>query len=374
MAKIIVRRGTYEDADQVIPELLEPFPFDWAGARVLLKPNILRPSKPEEGITTHPAVVRALLNRLKELGAEVQVGDTGGVEGYGMNARCAKVAGIIDAVGAHFVNLNNDPVEIEVPIPGVPKVAVSRTVLEADLVISIPRFKTHSLTILTGALKNCYGYVIGGGKARIHAACPTPESLSRAVVDVFQIRPPDLFIVDAVTGMEGNGPSSTHFRRLDTLLAGDNAVAVDALMAVMMGLEPKRVPPTRIAAERGLGPLDLSEVEIDGEFKVIDDYKLPATISRSSPVSWFLRRVFKRLDPKPRVQKKICTGCGHCMKNCPVKTIEIVDKKAILHKEGCISCYCCMEICPEQALTLGGWLFNRIQGREGRIHRSHGDS
>jgi hypothetical protein len=120
-------------------------------------------------------------------------------------------------------------------------VNVSRAIIEADIVISLPKFKTHGLTVVTGAIKNSYGILPGAQKARLHKIAGNPARFHDLVVEVFRLRVPDLFIVDAVVGMEGNGPASPDLREIGLILAADNAVAMDAVMAAMMGLDPGRL-------------------------------------------------------------------------------------------------------------------------------------
>ncbi len=134
-----------------------------------------------------------------------------------------------------------------------PTVSLSRAVLEADIIISLPKFKTHGLTIMTGAIKNSYGFLPGAQKARLHKAAGSPARFHEMIVDVFRLRVPDLFIVDAVVGMEGNGPASTELRDIGLILASDNAVALDAVIATMMGCDPARLGFLRKAKSVGLG-------------------------------------------------------------------------------------------------------------------------
>ena len=133
-----------------------------------------------------------------------------------------------------------------------PTVSVSRMVLEADVLISLPKFKTHGLTVITGAIKNSYGILPGAQKAKLHQAAGSPDRFHEAVVEVFRLRVPDLFILDAVVGMEGNGPASPDLREIGLILASDNAVALDSVMAFMVGCDPGRL---RFPAEGpGNGP------------------------------------------------------------------------------------------------------------------------
>ena len=137
-----------------------------------------------------------------------------------------------------------------------PAVSVSKIAMEADFIISLPKFKTHGLTVITGAIKNSYGLLPGAQKAKLHKAAGNAERFHELLVDVFRLRVPDLFIVDAVVGMEGNGPASPDLREIGLILASDNAVAMDAVIATMMGCEPARLRFLQKAKEAGLGDYD----------------------------------------------------------------------------------------------------------------------
>ena len=118
------------------------------------------------------------------------------------------------------------------------------------------------LTVVTGGVKNSYGILPGAQKAMLHRLAGTPMRFHELIVDVFQLRPPDLFIVDAVVGMEGNGPASPELREMGLILASDNAVALDATISRLMGVEPGRLRFLQRAKEAGLGDFDESLWEV----------------------------------------------------------------------------------------------------------------
>ena len=151
------------------------------------------------------------------------------------------------------------PVKLSFNPDFVPMVSVSRAVLEADVIISLPKFKTHGLTVLTGAIKNSYGYLPGAQKAKLHKAAGSPERFHEMVVDVFNLRVPDFFLMDAVVGMEGNGPASPDLRDIGLILASDNGVALDGVMATMTGCDPGRLRFLQKAKKMGLGGLRLPQ-------------------------------------------------------------------------------------------------------------------
>ncbi|MCP4669305.1 MAG: DUF362 domain-containing protein, partial [Deltaproteobacteria bacterium] len=234
-----------------------------------------------------------------------------------------------------------------------PTLSLSRAVIEADIIISLPKFKTHGLTVMTGAIKNSYGFLPGAQKAKLHKAAGSPKRFHDVVVDVFRLRVPDLFILDAVVGMEGNGPASPDLRDIGLMMAADNAVALDATMARMMGLAPDRLPFLRKAKKIGLGDYDSDQIEIMGAFKELPDFKVPPlggeAIFKNSAIQEFINT---RALVQPKADPALCTACGTCVDQCPVSALSMSADIPKVDADTCITCFCCQEMCPEKAITL----------------------
>lgn len=354
--RILILNGDYADLSRVVEEIFHHFPFPWQGKKFLLKPNILGPYPPEKGITTHPSLVRALVNFLKEKGALCLVGDNPGLHGYAANEKCAKISGIWDAAGECFINLAKDTIRVEVASRFTKNLIISKAILEADYVINIPKFKTHLQTKITGAVKNMLGIVVGAEKARVHLAASRPEHFAEALVDIYQIRPPDLCIMDAIVGMEGNGPSGKDLRRIGKILASNDGVVLDALMAEMMGLAPDKVDYLRLARERGLGDIDVNKTEIQGNWWRLENFKLPFTLASQGRVGTIINKIFYRFLTRPRLKfsSRLCTCCRVCIEHCPAGALRMKDRP-ILDETKCLSCYCCYELCPQQAIEFTGF-------------------
>ncbi|MDO9630511.1 MAG: DUF362 domain-containing protein, partial [Humidesulfovibrio sp.] len=242
--------------------------------------------------------------------------------------------------------------------PGLmPKLSVSRAVLEADVLISLPKFKTHGLTVLTGALKNSYGILPGAQKAHLHKLSGSPQRFQEVIVDVFRLREPDFFVVDAVVGMQGNGPASTELRWIGKVLAADNPVALDGVIARMMGLDPALLRMLTYAQDCGLGDFSDAALKVQGQLTAVPDFKLPpldgGAIQLFQPVQDLLNN---SLVKRPKADPERCTGCGTCVAQCPAQALALVDTAtgaiAVVDAELCIGCFCCQEMCPEKAITL----------------------
>ena len=355
MQRVMVHPATYEDCDTAVARAFALFAPDLAGRRVLIKPNLLRASAPEAGIVTHPAVLRAVVRETaRRTPAEIVVGDNPGLFSYGANEAAFGETGLREAAGGYYRNIGTDTVQVPLKTSGFDGVVgVSRAVMEADVVISLPKFKTHGLTVITGAIKNSYGILPGAQKAMLHRAAGAPGPFHATILDVFKLRVPDLFIMDAVVGMEGNGPSCTDLRTVGCVLAADNAVAMDAVMARMMNLDPGRLAFLERAAAQGLGSHRAADIAVVGEMPIFEDYKLPPlggeAIAGNAAVQ---EMICGRTLLRPKADPERCTGCGTCVEQCPVGALVLEDDLPRVDRDLCISCFCCQEICPEQAMAL----------------------
>lgn len=354
MSKVMIQPATYENVRQAVDRAFELFPLKIRGKRVLIKPNVLRISEAAEGIVTHPAVLRAVVEKVETLGpAAIVVGDNPGLFNYGANEESFQKTGLMEAAKGYYQNIGNHSLQVDFNPEFMPTVSLSRIVRDAEIIISLPKFKTHGLTVITGAIKNSYGFLPGAQKAQLHKAAGNPERFHEVIVEVFRLRVPDFFLVDAIVGMEGNGPASPDLRDIGLILASDNAVALDAVMATMMGCAPGHLLFLRQAREAGLGDYDLNHIEIIGELKPLPDFKLPPLSGEAIFHNEAIQALIHgRTLLRPQVNPDWCTGCGTCIEQCPVSALSMCDNLPQVDPDTCITCFCCQEICPEKAITL----------------------
>jgi uncharacterized protein (DUF362 family)/NAD-dependent dihydropyrimidine dehydrogenase PreA subunit len=354
MARVMIHPATYENVRQAVDRAFELFPLAVPGKRVLIKPNVLRASEASEGIVTHPAVLRAVVEKVETMEpATLVVGDNPGLFNYGANEESFKSTGLMEASKGYYQNIGNDSLQVDFNPDFMATVSLSRIVLDTDIIISLPKFKTHGLTVITGAIKNSYGFLPGAQKAILHKAAGSPERFHEMVVEVFKLRVPDFFLVDAVVGMEGNGPASPDLREVGLILASDNAVALDAVMAAMMGCDPGRLRFLQKAKELGLGDYDLNRIEVIGELKPLPDFKLPPLSGEAIMHNETVQAlIHQRTLLRPQADPELCTGCGTCVDQCPVSALSMGDGFPQVDPDTCIICFCCQEICPEKAITL----------------------
>lgn len=326
--------------------------------KVLIKPNILGPFSPDKAVTTHPAIIRGIVEIVKDAKGVPVIAESPGA-GYRDVSKVFKMAGVYDVVeftGAKLVDIGCDEL-LEVKLAGrfFDAIYLPKTVLTSDVIISLPKFKTHSLTSFTGAVKNIFGVVPGNSKSGFHRRAQRPEELSEAIVDLFAVVRPHLSIMDAVVGMEGDGPAAGTPREIGYIMASKDAVSLDAVCVEMMGLPPNSVEMIRIASERGLGKGEIKEIEILGasldELR-IEDFRLPQATSVENALNTWIISVSTYGWLKPRVIEKSCKGCSICYNGCPVDAITMEEKIPHFDYDKCIRCYCCQELCPEGAIEL----------------------
>jgi uncharacterized protein (DUF362 family)/Pyruvate/2-oxoacid:ferredoxin oxidoreductase delta subunit len=357
-SRVLIAEATYETAATVIEDLIEQFPIEWSGKKVLLKPNMLAGWPPERAVTTNPTIVEAVIHSLERRGAQIMIGDNPGAHGYGDSARAAEVSGLRSVAGSRWVDLATSPVEVVVSSRFFKRIVVSRQVMEADLIVNLPKLKTHMQTTLTGAVKNMFGILVGSQKARVHNVCASIADFAEAIVDIYGIRRPALSIMDAVVGMEGNGPTGGRPRTINRIIASEHGAAVDGVFAAMIGLDPDRVGILRAARGRGMGAVDVSAMDIEGEIPRLSRFKLPMNVVGEDLVSRISAPFMGRVaSPRFRLRRDVCTRCATCARGCPRAAITL-DPFPTWNYERCIGCYCCYELCEQDAIMLRG-LFAR---------------
>lgn len=354
MHRVMIHPASYDNCRDSVDKAFELFPRDLKNKKVLIKPNVLRTSKASEHIVTHPALLKAVVEKVEEMDpAKITVGDNPGLFNYGDNEAAFENTGLMAASKGYYKNLGNEMDPVKFNPDYMKEVGISREILEADVVISLPKFKTHGLTIVTGAIKNSYGILPGAQKARLHQLAGSPERFNELIVDVFRLRVPDFFIMDAVVGMEGNGPASPDLRDIGLVLASDNAVAMDSVVARIMGLDPGALKFLQKAKQEGLGDFEDNMIDIEGQLRVLKDFKVPPlgghALMEIPGIKEFMEQ---RAKVSPKADPSLCTACGDCIEHCPVSALEMGDETPEADMDICITCFCCQEICPEKAITL----------------------
>jgi len=227
----------------------------------------------------------------------------------------------------------------------------------------VPKMKTHSVTVLTAAIKNMYGTVNGLYKAERHSKAPREREFAKVIAKVYSIAMPHLTVLDGIVAMEGDGPAGGKPRSANLVMAGSDGVAIDAVVAVIMGLQPLDVLVTKEAAGASLGEADLSKIELVGDHIgdfIAADFKLPQTTALKilpkkviSVITWLVRF-------KPRINFNACKKCNLCKITCPVSAITIDEKECFIDYKICVRCLCCQEVCPYKAIYINRNLLTKL--------------
>ena len=331
------------------------------GSRVLLKVNLLSRAEPERAVTTHPEIVRSVIRLVREAGGEPFVGDSpGGPNTAGQVRRVwqdSGIAGVCEAEGVPLVLFDDETVRVPNPDGALyGAFTIGKAVVDADVVITLPKLKTHGFMMFTGAVKNQFGCIPGLEKAQYHVKVPDRDDFASMLVDLMLVTKPRLAIMDAIVGMEGEGPAGGTPRHIGAVLASADCVALDVVASAMAGFDPMEVYTNRVAAARGLGPASLEAVDVVGvDWRELApaDFVLPARDLSSKMPPWLGRRLRSWLTARPVLEReRDCTRCGNCAKVCPVSAIEVDSAGPHFDRGLCIRCYCCQELCPPQAIGL----------------------
>jgi uncharacterized protein (DUF362 family)/Pyruvate/2-oxoacid:ferredoxin oxidoreductase delta subunit len=386
-AVVAARCADYELATvrAALREVLAPLggmaAFVNRGERIALKPNLLMPAAPERAIITHPAVVAAVALAVKEAGGHpvvVESPGTGVVHAKSVIERSFRRVGYAEMAERYGFELSFETDWESVSAPEamlIKRLEVMSPILRADGVINLAKLKTHMFMTFTGATKNLFGVIPGVNKAAYHARLDDPRRFADMLLDVAYFVRPRLNLVDAIVGLEGNGPGTGGSpRAIGALVAGADPVAVDVACCGIAGIDTDAVPVLVAAHERGLWSgraadvdtlgVPLADLRVKG-FVMPDGYEGIGVGTRHGFLDETLRRVLRRFNRIPRPKVGRCTLCAACDRACPVKAITL-DKAAKVAKVDdslCIRCYCCHEVCPQAAIDLEYSQMGRIMHR-----------
>lgn len=338
------------------------------GGTVLLKPNLLSASKgPDQPVNTHPSIVRAMaLYLMEKRNCRVWVGDSCNSLSGSSTAEAFRRMGLdvmAEELGLRLIDFNSDRTSVlQIPRASLwREVRVASSVLEADLLVTLAKMKTHALSGLTLSVKNLVGTVQGGEKRRMHAIAPGPDAFAEVVVDLYGLLRPGLALIDAVTAMEGDGPAGGDAVQVGLLLASADPVAADAVATKIAGMEPEENPVLLKAGERGLGVAQVSDIRIEGEpiqgLNVRPFRRAKRSLLSQILLRWFPHRILKGLvlylaGHLPRIDKRRCRLCRDCVSVCPADAISMVSGRMKIATEICQECFCCQELCPHDAIDI----------------------
>jgi uncharacterized protein (DUF362 family)/Pyruvate/2-oxoacid:ferredoxin oxidoreductase delta subunit len=319
--------------------------------RVLLKPNLLAATDLAQAVTTHPVVVGAVVELVQEAGGRVLIGDSpaGPIKKNPGVWHKGGMVEVAERTGARLVPFD----EVTWKRVRGNDYFIARPVFEADLVINLPKFKTHALTLFTGAVKNLFGTIPGTRKREVHCRAPGVKDFGQTLVDVLELVQPGLSIMDGILGQEGNGPGvGGTARRYGCLAASPDPVALDTVIAGAIGCRPGEVLHLAQAHARGLGVSARETIRVEGNGRALDfgAVDLPKAGRFLRLPSWVGTLLGKAIEFRPQLDAAECAGCGQCIEVCPAAAVK-AGKPPAFDLDECIGCFCCAEICPRGAIT-----------------------
>lgn len=328
--------------------------------RVLLKVNLIGPKTSESAAVTHSEFVRAVVRILKGLHCDVWIGDSSGgaIAGIAPTAQSFKVAGyerVAQEEGALIKNFDREGVVSVVPESGCEEAMhIAKPMFEADVVINLPKLKTHSAQIFSGAVKNVFGCIPGLKKAKYHKMAPDCSGFGQIICDIHKATNIRLHIMDGILAMQGEGPTAGTPYRAGKILVSTDPLALDAVAAKMVGMQVADVPMLETAQNRNLGEGNLKKIDLAGDYDQIPKlakFRLPkrfgAVKKRGSKA---VLKVIEFFTTRPKINPSKCRKCNMCVESCPVQAIDKETKR--IDYSACIECMCCHELCMFHAVEL----------------------
>ena len=351
MATVSILKAAYSDLE--IETLLAPLggmeQFVKKNEKVLLKVNLLSARAPEKAVTTHPAFAGAVARAVKKAGGQPFIGDSpaGTFSKRGLS-KAYRRSGLENLAAEEDIPLNFNTGAKKLDIPKgkrLKRSPIAEYVLNADKVIALPKLKTHSFQYLTLACKIMYGAVPGLTKAKYHAQFPRKAAFADMMLDILTIVKPQLYIMDGILGMQGQGPGSGDPVKMDLVLASTDHVAMDIAVCKILGIEPVGIPALKMAKIRGLWPERIDYPNHEPGEVAYHGFRLPNTADH-------LLVAGKKPPRKSPVVTDKCTACGECESICPKDAVKVHGRMAEVTYSRCIRCFCCHEVCPEDAIVL----------------------
>ncbi|MBA4390362.1 MAG: FeS-binding protein [Syntrophus sp. (in: bacteria)] len=329
---------------------LQDIGFPIGKAKVLIKPNLLLSKTPEKAVTTHPAIIGALAELLKDHSCTVYIGDSPGFESTNKVLSYSGIMTVIEQLELNISHFNHNIIKLSAGLSPYREFLFGDDPENYDVVINVPKLKTHAMMGMTLGVKNTFGFIHAFEKAKWHLRAGQDRLLFASIlIDIHNIVKPSLTILDGIIGMDGNGPSSGRPRNLGILGISKNAFILDECVEKLVHLSYP-TPITHLAKKHGLLP---QYETIDDDMPEIVDFMMPKTMDTDWNIPAFAKRFLKNtFIKKPKIDKKTCKGCAICVKVCPSHALSLKDGKPLFDYQHCIRCYCCQEMCPENAIKV----------------------
>jgi uncharacterized protein (DUF362 family) len=350
MSKVsIVKCESYEKNEvyEALVKACESSDFpDINGKNVLIKPNILSDSAVEKAITTNPEVLRSMIKYVKTKNPKsIIVGDSPALHKPSLKPTTCGIYQVCEEEGVNWVSFLKNSFKVKLPIIN-RKITLTSILNDVDLLISLPKFKTHELMITTGALKNQFGLVPGFHKSPQHVKYPQRGNFAKMICGIHTQAKAEFALMDAVIGMEGAGPGNGTPRAIGVLISSNDLLAVDVAQAIIMGHSPLDIPVIKCGITNRLTETTkLDKIEythINPNDIIVKDFKRIVKDKKTESGN--------RVTPTFIPEK--CILCMKCVDICPASALSLINKKIEIDRDKCVSCYCCHEVCPKEAIEI----------------------
>lgn len=330
-------------------------------SKVLLKPNMLSIEQPESPVVTNFNVFEAVIRIIKDYSTNISFGDS---PGFGDSNKAAEKSGLLQVAQKYGVKFEDFKESIHVKLDKsilCKSWTIAKAPYESDVLITLPKLKTHAMAYYTGAVKNQFGCIPGTLKATWHTRMPNANNFCKMLLDLNTLVNTSFAILDGIIAMEGNGPKNGKPKKMNTIIMGRSLTAVDSIATKLIGYDnPLDIPVLKEAYDSKWGEVFLKNIEILGEkiesmeVKNFELCRKGGSFYFISPnVTNFLREL---IAPDPTLIKEKCISCGRCLEVCPEKpnVIKMIDNKGkkypAWNMKNCIRCFCCQELCPKGAI------------------------
>jgi len=330
--------------------------------KVFIKLNCVGPFEAEKAITTHPIFTKAVIQLVKEITTNIVIGDNPATKDLLFTLKKNGLYNVIVEENVEIINGRDFTTITNNKCHVYSEFQVSRAMVDVDVMINLPKLKTHSLAYMTGAEKNLFGFIFGLNKAGWHVKASNPLEFGEAINDLYGAildtykNKKILNIMDGIVGLEGEGPSSGGLpKQASAILVSPDAISLDRIAIEVVHLDINKLFINNIGGARGYGENNLEKIEVLGnkltDFQAV--YFLPPKDSLGNLGLKMLRIKMIRnlLLEHPVIKHSECIKCGECAKICPPKAMTIQPGQfPKLDKSRCIRCWCCSEVCPQNAI------------------------
>jgi uncharacterized protein (DUF362 family)/Pyruvate/2-oxoacid:ferredoxin oxidoreductase delta subunit len=364
MANVIIRNASYnyEILKPIFFEIIDKLAGDKikSSDRVLIKPNMLSNATPDDAVLTHPLVIKAAVEYVLQKGARPQVSDSPAIGSF---ESILKANGTRDALAGLDVICKPFKTSRKLDI-GKPygKIDIAQDAVDTDVIINLPKLKTHAHMLLTLGVKNMFGCIIGFKKSQWHMRAGVDAmAFARLLVGIHQAVKPTVSILDGILALEGEGPGKAGKpRHIGIVMGSCDTFALDMTVCKMIGIDYMSLPTLKVAKEDNL----IVDYIIDGQLPEVPDFVLPGKERIVFGPRFMQNFLRKHTQPLPVCDNRLCQTCGKCETICPAKAIQSLEAGIAFDYGKCIRCYCCIEVCPYAAIrskeTAGGKVIRKM--------------